>query len=74
MLPLLFASQGSTAPVGGYGGITLVQDGANWRSDAWFGGFKISTFSTSSARDAITHSAITLAGYRASTTDPDPDN
>lgn len=42
MLPLIFNSQGATAPVGGYGGITLTQSGTGWLGTPWYGGTNLS--------------------------------
>lgn len=74
MLPLLFASQGATAPVGGYGGITMTQSGKNWQATTWFGGKNVGSFTQAADKDALQAALILLVGYRVSLIDPDPNN
>lgn len=77
MIPLLFASQGATAPVGGYGGITITQSGAKWLGTPWYGGRNLSptvALTFDSEATALQTASIILTSYIANLSDVDPDN
>lgn len=75
---LLFNSQGATAPVGGYGGITLTQQAnSKWLATPWFGGTNCGPLVpvVHNSRLVVLQGALTiLNSYIANLSDVDTDN
>jgi hypothetical protein len=77
MLLTFIPGQGATAPVGGYGGITVTQAGTKWLATPWYGGLNLGGLvpaNHSSQRVAVQVASIILAAYVAGLSDTDPDN